>query len=51
MFKGLFYFLGSIVFALILNQKLYELTGKNLLDIIGTIVRVLTLVLKGAGAD
>ena len=47
MLKSLFYLFGSAVFALILDSKLHELTGKHLLDIIGAVVRVVALVLKG----
>ena len=47
MFKGLLYFLGSIVFALVLSQKLYEVTGKHFSDIVAAVVRFVALVLKG----
>lgn len=47
MLRNLFYLLGSIVFALILDSKLYELTGKHLMDIIGAVARLVALVLKG----
>ncbi len=47
MLKSLFYLLGSAVFAIILDSKLYELTGKHLLDVVEAIVRVVALVLKG----
>ncbi len=39
MFKALFYFFGSIVMLLVLNSKVYELTGKHLLEVLLAIIR------------
>ena len=47
MLKSLFYLLGSAVFAIILDSKLYELTGKHLMDVIGAVARLVAVVLKG----
>jgi hypothetical protein len=47
MLRSLFYLLGSAVFAIILDSKLYDLTGKHLMDIIGAVARLVALVVKG----
>ena len=47
MLRSLFYLLGSAVFAIILDSKLYELTGEHLLDIIGAVARCIAWLLKG----
>jgi hypothetical protein len=45
--KSLFYLLGSAVFAIILKQKLYELTGWHLIDILLGVISCVAWLLKG----
>lgn len=50
MFKSLFYLLGCAVFALILDEKLFALTGLHLTSIIKAVAGIIAAILRQAGA-
>ena len=50
MLRNLFYLLGSLTFAIILDEKLYQLIGWHLIDIITAAVKCVAWLLKG-GAE
>jgi hypothetical protein len=47
MFRHLFYFLGTVVFLIVLDEKVFHYTGVHLWDGVSSVVAFVVWVLKG----